>query len=151
MFKGSLNELRLSSTPPTAETVEALHALHPPANAAVEVVAAPPEEESEGPLPIELQREHFEAAIADLPRGSAPGPSQLRYEHLRVVHACGGGDLLFRVVRQLAVGTLPEEARPWFGAARLVALLDNLGKGASGAAVQNLNLMLALDEGVGLG
>ena len=33
---------------------------------------------------------------------------------------------------------------------RLVALLDNLGKGASGAAVQNLNLMLGLDEGVGL-
>ena len=30
--------------------------------------------------------------------------------------------------------------------ARLVALLDNLGKGASGAAVQNLNLMLGLDE-----
>jgi N-acetyl-gamma-glutamyl-phosphate reductase len=33
---------------------------------------------------------------------------------------------------------------------RLVALLDNLGKGASGAAVQNLNLMLGLDEGTGL-
>ncbi len=33
---------------------------------------------------------------------------------------------------------------------RLVALLDNLGKGASGAAVQNLNLMLGLDEGMGL-
>lgn len=34
--------------------------------------------------------------------------------------------------------------------ARLVALLDNLGKGASGAAVQNLNLMLGLDETAGL-
>ncbi len=34
--------------------------------------------------------------------------------------------------------------------ARLMALLDNLGKGASGAAVQNLNLMLGLDEGAGL-
>jgi N-acetyl-gamma-glutamyl-phosphate reductase len=33
---------------------------------------------------------------------------------------------------------------------RLVALLDNLGKGASGAAVQNMNLMLGLDEGIGL-
>jgi N-acetyl-gamma-glutamyl-phosphate reductase len=33
---------------------------------------------------------------------------------------------------------------------RLAALLDNLGKGASGAAVQNLNLMLGLDEGEGL-
>jgi N-acetyl-gamma-glutamyl-phosphate reductase len=33
---------------------------------------------------------------------------------------------------------------------RLVALLDNLGKGASGAAVQNLNIALGLDEGAGL-
>jgi N-acetyl-gamma-glutamyl-phosphate reductase len=36
------------------------------------------------------------------------------------------------------------------GQALLVALLDNLGKGASGAAVQNLNLMLGLNEGEGL-
>jgi N-acetyl-gamma-glutamyl-phosphate reductase len=36
------------------------------------------------------------------------------------------------------------------GQARLVALLDNLGKGASGAAVQNLNVMLGLPEGSGL-
>jgi N-acetyl-gamma-glutamyl-phosphate reductase len=34
--------------------------------------------------------------------------------------------------------------------ARLVAMLDNLGKGASGAAVQNLNIMLGLDESTGL-
>ncbi len=34
--------------------------------------------------------------------------------------------------------------------ARLVALLDNLGKGASGAAAQNLNLVLGLDEAAGL-
>jgi N-acetyl-gamma-glutamyl-phosphate reductase len=40
---------------------------------------------------------------------------------------------------------------PARGQARLVALLDNLGKGASGAAVQNLNLMCGLDEGAGLG
>ena len=36
------------------------------------------------------------------------------------------------------------------GQARLVALLDNLGKGASGAAVQNLNIMLGLPEDAGL-
>jgi N-acetyl-gamma-glutamyl-phosphate reductase len=36
------------------------------------------------------------------------------------------------------------------GQARLVAVLDNLGKGASGAAVQSLNLMLGLDEAAGL-
>ena len=36
------------------------------------------------------------------------------------------------------------------GQARLVAILDNLGKGAAGAAVQNLNLVLGLDEDAGL-
>lgn len=36
------------------------------------------------------------------------------------------------------------------GCAVLVAVLDNLGKGASGAAVQNLNLMIGADEGAGL-
>jgi N-acetyl-gamma-glutamyl-phosphate reductase len=34
--------------------------------------------------------------------------------------------------------------------ALLVAVLDNLGKGASGAAVQNLNIMLGLEESAGL-
>ena len=36
------------------------------------------------------------------------------------------------------------------GQVRLVALLDNLGKGASGAAVQNLNIMLGLGDSLGL-
>lgn len=36
------------------------------------------------------------------------------------------------------------------GCASVVAVLDNLGKGASGAAVQNLNIMLDLDEAEGL-
>ncbi|WP_419904225.1 N-acetyl-gamma-glutamyl-phosphate reductase [Kiloniella sp.] len=36
------------------------------------------------------------------------------------------------------------------GQAVLIARLDNLGKGASGAAVQNLNLMLGLPEDAGL-
>jgi N-acetyl-gamma-glutamyl-phosphate reductase len=37
-----------------------------------------------------------------------------------------------------------------YGLARLVAQLDNLGKGASGAAVQNMNIMLGLEETAGL-
>ena len=37
-----------------------------------------------------------------------------------------------------------------YGQVRLAAVLDNLGKGASGAAVQNLNLMLGLPETAGL-
>jgi len=36
------------------------------------------------------------------------------------------------------------------GQAVLVAVLDNLGKGASGAAVQNLNLMMGVDPTTGL-
>ena len=36
------------------------------------------------------------------------------------------------------------------GQARLVAVLDNLGKGAGGAAVQNLNIALGCDERIGL-
>lgn len=31
----------------------------------------------------------------------------------------------------------------------VTALFDNLGKGASGAAVQNMNIMLGIDEGIG--
>ena len=36
------------------------------------------------------------------------------------------------------------------GRAILVAVEDNLVKGASGQAVQNMNLMLGLDEALGL-
>jgi N-acetyl-gamma-glutamyl-phosphate reductase len=32
----------------------------------------------------------------------------------------------------------------------LISVLDNLGKGSSGAAVQNMNILLGLDEGLGL-
>ena len=57
---------------------------------------------------------------------------------------------------------LQRDAEPWDGMelfvfgneggsnARLVARLDNLGKGASGAAIQNLNLMCGLPETTGL-
>jgi N-acetyl-gamma-glutamyl-phosphate reductase len=34
--------------------------------------------------------------------------------------------------------------------AMLIARLDNLGKGASGAAVQAMNVHLGVDEGLGL-
>jgi len=39
---------------------------------------------------------------------------------------------------------------PVEGQAVVMALLDNLGKGASGQAVQNMNLMLGLDQAEGL-
>ncbi|WP_144097667.1 N-acetyl-gamma-glutamyl-phosphate reductase [Croceicoccus sediminis] len=58
--------------------------------------------------------------------------------------------------------TLAMDAQPWDGLdlhvfggkqgeqARLVAVLDNLGKGASGAALQNLNVMAGLPAATGL-
>jgi N-acetyl-gamma-glutamyl-phosphate reductase len=72
------------------------------------------------------------------------------------------------IVRVLPAGRNPSElllrkdAAPWDGLdlyvfdsddgsqARLIARLDNLGKGASGAAVQSLNLMAGLPESTGL-
>jgi N-acetyl-gamma-glutamyl-phosphate reductase len=45
---------------------------------------------------------------------------------------------------------LTVDGDPETGATVLIAILDNLGKGASGAAVQNLNIMLGLDEATGL-
>jgi N-acetyl-gamma-glutamyl-phosphate reductase len=47
---------------------------------------------------------------------------------------------------RLRLHVLPNPA----GHVLLVGILDNLGKGASGAAIQSLNLMLGLDEGAGL-
>lgn len=72
------------------------------------------------------------------------------------------------VVTVASYGDVPSEllltrdAAPWDGLqlhvfasadgtqARLIAVLDNLGKGASGAAIQNLNIMCGLPETTGL-
>ena len=47
---------------------------------------------------------------------------------------------------QIELRVLPHPS----GHVLLMATLDNLGKGASGVAMQNLNLMLGLDESAGL-
>ncbi len=85
----------------------------------------------------------------------------------RDVHAC----LAAHYVGQRFVRVLPfEERRPTLYANELTgtndlaivvcgtaehttvtALFDNLGKGASGAAVQNMNIVLGIDEAIGLG
>lgn len=64
----------------------------------------------------------------------AENPSLLTLEH------CAGTD-------RLALFVFGNDAN---GQIRLVATLDNLGKGAGGAAVQNLNIALGLDEHAGL-
>ena len=89
----------------------------------------------------------------------ASGPDRLRdclaafYEGGPVVRmgAAAEGELLLRC------SAAPSDALELYvfasndgSQARLVATLDNLGKGASGAAVQSLNLMAGLDETAGL-
>ncbi|MCA0910785.1 N-acetyl-gamma-glutamyl-phosphate reductase [Qipengyuania gaetbuli] len=89
-----------------------------------------------------------------------PGADALR-DALRAFYA--GSEVV--TVRDAGVPgelLLEQDAAPWDGIelavfgneggwnARLVARLDNLGKGASGAAVQNLNLLCGLPETAGL-
>jgi N-acetyl-gamma-glutamyl-phosphate reductase len=62
----------------------------------------------------------------------------------------GGELLLRRSMEPSDAMDLHVFASPDGSQARLVAVLDNLGKGASGAAVQSLNLMAGLDETTGL-
>ena len=80
------------------------------------------------------------AALADAYAGSAvvriggPDSKLLTLEH------CAGTD-------RLELFVFADEAA---GHVRLVAALDNLGKGAGGAAVQNLNIAMGLEESIGL-
>jgi N-acetyl-gamma-glutamyl-phosphate reductase len=73
------------------------------------------------------------------------------------------GSPLVRVITDYEAANLPIEyaadsdrldlfvfGNPTDTQVRLVAALDNLGKGAAGAAVQNLNIMLGVDETMGL-
>ncbi len=101
----------------------------------------------EVPLPLAAMKGAAAPAAlrAELERFFAGSPV------VRVVDAPADGELLLR-------GSMA----PWDGLdlmvlasadgtqARLVARLDNLGKGASGAAVQSLNLMAGLPETAGL-
>ncbi len=98
-----------------------------------------------------------------LPLGAMPGavpPDELRAclaQHyagsgiVRMGAMPADGELVLRASRtpsdamKLYVFAAPDGAQ-----ARLIAVLDNLGKGASGAAVQSLNLMAGLEETAGL-
>ena len=77
-----------------------------------------------------------------------------RYEGSRFVSVLDEGSLTARVNPERLNGTnrmeLSVHASAEGDRVVLLATLDNLGKGASGAAVQNLNLMLGMDEGAGL-
>jgi N-acetyl-gamma-glutamyl-phosphate reductase len=92
-------------------------------------------------LPRKPSVQAIEAALADAYRDSP------------VVHVLPTEDVSLVTVEELA-GTdrmhLRVFGNPERGQARLVATLDNLGKGAGGAAVQNLNIMAGLEQTAGL-
>lgn len=114
----------------------------------------------------------FAPSVADTLRGmivevpvhlgalpGAPNPEKVR----EVLARAYEGSAIVRFIESHDGGTLPIErlagtdgmdlfvfSSPDGAQVRLVAALDNLGKGASGAAVQNLNLLCGLDEAAGL-
>jgi N-acetyl-gamma-glutamyl-phosphate reductase len=70
---------------------------------------------------------------------------------VRMGNAPNDGELLLRASAEPSDAMeLHVFASPDGSQARLVAVLDNLGKGASGAAVQSLNLMAGVEETAGL-
>lgn len=78
--------------------------------------------------------------IADAYRGCALVRIGVADAPVLTIERCAGTDLLELFVFGDAAA----------GQVRLIAAFDNLGKGAAGAAVQNLNLALGLDELAGL-
>lgn len=100
-----------------------------------------------------------EVPLAVAAMRSAAAPEKLRAELQRyyasaplvTVHETAPSEILLRD------GVEPSDRLDLFvcsspdgSTARLIAMLDNLGKGASGAAVQSLNLMTGCDELAGL-
>jgi N-acetyl-gamma-glutamyl-phosphate reductase len=104
----------------------------------------------------------YKGMIVEVPLPLSAIPGSPRIADVRRALAAAYADETFvEVGAAEAVATLDPEALDGtnrmqlyaFGndeQARLTAVLDNLGKGASGAAVQNLNLMLGAPEATGL-
>ena len=91
-------------------------------------------------LPGKPTPEAIVAALAEAYAGSPVVSVAPADEALVLIEENAGSDRM----------TLRVFANPDTGHARLVATLDNLGKGAAGAAVQNLNIMAGLDPTAGL-
>ena len=85
--------------PDSAETLQRLKAKHPQSS----VPLSSPCDDSAGP--ITLERESFLKALKSTPRGSAPGPSGLRFEHLKVCSEVRDlCDCLCGIVQKVAAG-----------------------------------------------
>ena len=96
-----------------------------------------------------------------LPLNALPGRPELAavaetlmaaYRDSRLVRVTTGGEELLRLEDDPGTDrmTIHIRGNAKHGQARLIATLDNLGKGAAGAAVQNLNIMAGLDPYAGL-
>lgn len=107
----------------------------------------------------------FRGMLVEVPLHLGAMPGGVTADQLRTaLHDCYAGSPVVRVHtdRHLEELTLAENAAGTDGMelfvfgneggwhARLVARLDNLGKGAAGAAIQSLNLMAGLPEETGL-
>ena len=97
------------------------------------------------------------AVALDLDEGGiarAEAALQAAYDGQRFVSVVPAGTDPPSVMPERLNGTnrleLSIHGNPTSGNAVGIAVLDNLGKGASGAAVQNLNIMFRLDQGAGL-
>ena len=92
----------------------------------------------------------FDHAVAD----AAFDALAAHFEGSPLISVRSAGDESELLLRKSDVATDRMElmlyADPSASQLRLVARLDNLGKGASGACVQNLNIMAGLDETAGL-
>lgn len=119
------------------------------------------------PLFLPSVGRYYKGMIVQIPLqlGALPGkPSPSDLQQALAVHYAGCHFVTVAGVQETSeIGLLmPEElndtnelrlhvfGNETHGQAVLVGLLDNLGKGASGQAVQNLNIMLGLPEGAGL-
>jgi len=91
-------------------------------------------------LPRSWSLAQVEAVLADAYRDSP------------LIGVASGDDALVRVEDDAGTDrlTVRVTGNPDAGIAMLIATLDNLGKGAAGAAVQNLNIMAGLDPVAGL-
>ena len=109
--------------PANGATFQALEMLNPPRSPLFPAPVVPPAAMRTPAL--ELDRESFDAMFQGpkrLPRGSAPGASQTRFEHLEAIYWHGGADDLFTLCSSVVKGEVPEEEQGWFAGARLLAL-----------------------------
>jgi N-acetyl-gamma-glutamyl-phosphate reductase len=113
------------------------------------------------PIFVPQVGQYAQGMIVQVPLFLAPGGAEAAMQALTAHYGTSGfvevverAALGPRIDPQMLNGTnrmqLTVDGDPETGATVLIAVLDNLGKGASGAAVQNLNIMLGLDEATGL-